>query len=382
MKKVTRILKDNSQKIIADWEKLVLEQVEATVKNNRIALYDHIPNILEDIIDIMQRHDDINWNIEDSKIAKIESNSIEHGRHRASSADFTAEQILHEYMIFHNVIIEVLVAHGITDSAVFHLLKCSIDKSMLKSIDAFTRSIQEMQNKLIGTLAHDIRNPLAAARLGIEMFGLKPGDDHRNKVKKMTMNSIDKALNMVEGLLDSITVKAGEGMMLVFSEINLYPHIQTIISEARNAYPENFVLECNDEELNGIFDPTAVRRALENLITNAVKYGDSGKPITVKVEKESDETINLSVHNFGQDIPKEKQDELFSFLKIGKTSKDRKLQSWGMGLTLVKMVAEAHDGKVLLKSSEDYGTQFTMNISGTANEPGKHRTRLKINQNS
>lgn len=378
MKKVTRVLKDNSQKIINDWEKLVLQHVEATSDSNLIALHDHIPNILEDIIDILQRHDSIEWNIEDFKIAKIEANSTEHGRHRASTADFTAEQILHEYMIFHNVIIKIFNDENITDPGVLHLLKCCIDKSILKSIEAFTKSIEEMQSKLIGTLAHDIRNPLAAARLGVEMFGLKPGQEHHLKVKKSTMNSIDKALQMVEGLLDSITVKAGEGMMLVFSEVNLYSDIETIHNEACDVYSEDFILECKDEKLNGIFDATALRRALENLITNAVKYGDSGKPITIKAEKTSDETLNLSVHNFGPAIPKEKQEELFSFLKLEESKKNRKLQSWGIGLTLVKMVAEAHGGKVILESSEEFGTQFTLSISRVANKPGKQRTKLNI----
>ena len=379
MKKVTRILKDNSSRIISDWEKMVLIQVEATSDTNLIALHDHIPNILTDIIDILQRHDSIGDDLEDFKISKIEANSIEHGRHRASSSDFTAEQILHEYMIFHNIIIKLLHRENITDHRVHHLLKCCIDKSMLNSVEAFTKSIQEMQSKLIGTLAHDIRNPLAAARLGVEMFGMKPGQEFHDRVKKNTMNSIDKALNMAEGLLDSITVKAGEGMMLVFSEVDLYSDIKTIHEEAIEVYSEEFILDCDSKELQGIFDATAIRRALENLITNAVKYGDSGKPITIKVRKESDEFLSLSVHNYGQPIPKEKQEALFSFLKLGESNQKRKLQSWGIGLTLVKMVASAHGGEVILNSSEENGTEFILKISRVANETGKQRTRLNLN---
>ena len=379
MKKVTRVLRDNSQNILSEWERLVLIHVEATRKSNKIALYDHIPNILEDIIDILQRHDVMDWDLEDPKMDKIETNSVEHGRHRASSADFTADQILHEYMIFHNVIIRILNKNNITDNNVLHLLKCCIDTAMLKSTQAFAKSIREMQSKLVGTLAHDIRNPLAAARLGIEMFSLRTGAEHVAKVQKMTMKSVDKALEMIEGLLDSITVSAGEGMMLVFTESNIYPDIQTIYEEACTVHSEEIILECKDKKLNGIFDATAIRRALENLITNAVKYGDSKRPITVKVEKESDEFLNLSVHNYGPSIPKEKQKDIFSFLKLGESKPNRKLQSWGIGLTLVKMVAEAHGGKVTLESSEEHGTEFNLNISRTVNEPGKQRTKLNLN---
>jgi len=382
MKRITKILQENHQNIIDAWEQEVLQYVKAAKNANKIALHDHIPNILDDIIDIIERHDHIDWNIQDFKIAKIEENSLEHGRHRATSANFTADQILHEYMIFHNKIIEVFKDHNITDTAVFHLLKCCIDKSMLKSVEAFTKSIQEMQNKLIGTLAHDIRNPLAAARLGIEMLDIKAGPERVARMRKMSMNSVDKALSMVEGLLDSISVQAGEGMMLNFSEMNLYTDIKTIHQEACEVYSEKIILECNDEELNGVFDATAIRRLLENLLTNAVKYGDSDKPITLKVAKKDDRHLILKVHNFGPPIPKEKQQEIFNFLDHTKETNKKELQSWGIGLTLVKMVAEAHGGKVMLKSSEGFGTEFSVRISRVINEPGKQRTKLNFSQNS
>jgi len=382
MKDITRILKDNHQQIINIWQKEVLENIDASRNTNKIALHDHIPNILNDIIDITKSHEKIEWHTEDFKIAKIEENSLEHGRHRATSANFTSDQVLHEYIIFHNVILRILNDHNYSDAAVLHLLKCCIDKASLKSIQSFTESIQEMQHKLIGTLAHDIRNPLSAARLGIEMLDLDTSPGRIQKVKKMTMNSVDKALDMVEGLLDSISIKAGEGMMLTYSEINLFPEIKTIHEEAKEVYSEEITLECKDEDLHGIFDATAIRRLLENLITNAVKYGKSEKPITLKVQKKNDQFLNLSVHNHGTPIPERKQKEIFEFLDSNKDGNHKDLKSWGIGLTLVKMVANAHGGKVSLKSEEGFGTEFTVTISPSINEPGKQRTKLNFNQNS
>ncbi|WP_157718038.1 HAMP domain-containing sensor histidine kinase [Gramella sp. MAR_2010_147] len=304
------------------------------------------------------------------------------GRHRASSEYFTVDQIIHEYMIFHNKIIEVFNNHKVTDTGAIHLLKCCIDKSMLKSVEAFTKSIQEMQNKLIGTLAHDIRNSLSAARLGIEMLDLKAGPERVERMRKMSMYSVDKALHMIEGLLDSISVKAGEGMMLSFSEINLFSDIRTIYEEAEEIYSEKIIFECADKELNGIFDATAIRRLLENLITNAVKYGESEKPISLKVVKECERFLSLAVHNFGPPIPQEKQEEIFNFLDHTKGTNKKELQSWGIGLTLVKMVAEAHGGKVELISKDNFGTEFKVYISRVINEPGKQRTKLNFAQNS
>lgn len=327
----------------------------------------------------MERYDKIDWNLEDPRISLIETNSIEHGRHRASSGSFTADEILHEYMIFHNVAIKVLNLNGITDHNIHHILKCCIDKSMLKSLEAFTKSIQEMQSKLVATLAHDIRNPLSAARLGIEMLNMENSDQDRAlRVKKMTMGSVNKALQMLEGLLDSITVKAGEGMMLTFNEMNLYEDIKTIHQEASEIYTEEIILNCESDNLNGVYDPVAVRRMLENLITNAIKYGASGAPITMSVQKDGEDHLILSVHNHGNPIPETKQKEIFDFLRFGKQNSDRKLKSWGIGLTLVKMVAEAHGGNICLRSTVTEGTEFIIRISNKANQPGKIRTKLNL----
>jgi len=379
MKKVTLILKDNSQKIIDEWEQEVLLLVKSSSSANKIALRDHVPNILNDIIGIMEQYRVIDWNLEDPKIASIENNSIDHGRHRASSGSFSADEILHEYMIFHDVILRLLNENEIIDHQVYTVLKYCIDQSMLRSLEAFTKSIQEMQSKLVATLAHDIRNPLSAARLGIEMLNMDKIDtDRAARVKKMTMKSVNKALEMLEGLLDSITVKAGEGMMLTFTEMNLYDDIQSICQEASEIYSEEIVLDYKDTELMGVYDPVAVRRMIENLITNAIKYGAKDTPITMKVQKDGANHLLLSVHNHGIAIPEDKQKEIFDFLQYGKQNSDRKLKSWGIGLTLVKMVAEVHGGSVELNSEKDKGTEFVIRISNKANKPGKTRTRLNL----
>lgn len=376
MNKTAKLLESNHQRIIDDWEAIVLREVPAANSANEIALHDHIPNILDDIIDILYRHDHIDYDFDDPKIAQIEKNSIDHGRHRASSSQYTVDQILHEYMIFQNVITNIMRANDITDGAVQHLFKCCIDKAMLNSVASFSESIQEMQNKLIGTLAHDIRNPLAAARMAIEMLEHEAGKDRLKKVKKMTWNSLNKSIQLVEGLLDSIKVRAGEGIMLTFEEVDLYEDIQTVHAEACEVYTEEIILNCVDEGLDGVYDATAIRRLLENLISNAVKYGYSDKPITVSIESENTSHLLIKVHNYGEPIPQEKQKDIFSFLEYGNQNKNKQYQSYGIGLTLVKMVAEAHGGKVELKSSKEEGTEFSVVIKKHAMEPGKVRTQI------
>jgi len=375
MKKTAKLLKAKRDEIIALWEKEVLGQVKAAPSTNKIALHDHVPNILDDIISIMDSHEKTEHYLSDNKIKQIEENSLEHGRHRATSPNYTVNQIIQEYMIFNNVIIRVLHKNDIHEESFFHIIKASIDKAMLNSVSSFTESIQEMQNKLLGTLAHDIRNPLAAARMAIEMLDYSAGEERFKKVKKMSYNSVNKAIDLIEGLLDSITVKAGEGIMLSFTEMDINEDIQTVYEEACDVFSEEIILEKKDEPINGVFDQTAIRRLLENLVTNAVKYGHSDKPIRIKIENDLD-WLHISVHNFGEAIPLEKQKGIFTFLEHGKQNREKELKSYGIGLTLVKMVAEAHGGTVVLRSEENFGTEFQIKLHKSSNVPGKKRAIL------
>jgi signal transduction histidine kinase len=106
-------------------------------------------------------------------------------------------------------------------------------------------------------------------------------------------------------------------------------------------------------------DAKALRRALDNLISNAIKYGTGD--VSVSVEKSSyNKTVSFSVHNWGNPIPKEQQSEVFS--RYYRAEGQRATSGWGIGLSLVKGIAEAHGGEVTVSSSETEGTTFAIGI--------------------
>src|SRR5680860_228667 len=140
MKTTAKLLKSKHDEVIGLWEKEVLEQVKSAPSTNKIAIYDHVPNILDDLIDIMNRYENIDDYHNDEKTHQIEEDSLKHGRHRATSPNYTVDQIIHEYIIFNNVIIRVLHNNNVKEQSLFHLIKYSIDKAMLNSVSSFTES--------------------------------------------------------------------------------------------------------------------------------------------------------------------------------------------------------------------------------------------------
>jgi signal transduction histidine kinase len=371
MEKAVKVLRTHKDVILEIWLNKVQKEVEAASKNNKLALRDHLPHLLDDILNIMQRYKDFDVLRQETTYREIFENSIEHGRHRATSSGYTVEQILREYILFHHAITDLLIEEEAYNDEVGVVLKFSIENAMLYSGGAFSESLQEMRQKLLAIVAHDIRNPISAAYLAVDFLKYDEGKERFEKLRKLAHSSLKRSMELVEGLLDSITVEAGEGITLDFTEANLAENIRSLHAEAAEIYSNDIVLECDKQEINGIFDPTMIRRVLENFISNAVKYGNRDTPVTVTV-MDSEEHLEIGVHNYGEEIPQEKQEEIFQFLKTAQGSTGNSgLKSRGMGLSLVKAVARAHGGDVKLESSREKGTTFSITVHKFSHKPGK-----------
>ncbi|CAM3385774.1 sensor histidine kinase [Aequorivita lipolytica] len=375
MIETARILRENNAEIMKIWQNQVVQEVIASKESDSIALYNHLPDLINDIAKLMIRYDKMKDVSKDKKYIEILKSSEIHGKQRAITAHYTVEQIVHEYIIFHRTLSEFLISHNGYNEKISDLLKYVIETSILKSVGSFSRSIQDMQEKLIGTVAHDIRNPLSAAQLSLEMMEQDKTGKWAEKTRIAAQRGVKKAISLIEGLMDGITIKAGEGMMLNFENTDLLKDIKWVHAESKDVYTNDIKLDCKVEKIEGIFDSTAIKRLLENLIGNAVKYGDKKKPITISIEDEED-AVAIKVHNWGNPIPLSKQQQIFKFMGSAKRGKKSVSGSWGMGLTLTQIVAEAHGGDINLVSDEKTGTTFTVNLIKQFNEVGKKRAKL------
>lgn len=371
----TRVLRENKAQLISVWEQKIREEIPASRSSSDLVLRNQLPNLIDDLADIFERYEGLSEIKTQDEFEEIVKNSLEHGRHRAASSNYTVKQVLQEYIIFHRTITEFLLEENLYTTEVGIILKYSLETAMLTSASSFTDSLQEMRQKLVGTLAHDIRTPITAAHFALDILDPQIDETRFLKLKNMGLKSLQKALSLLENILDSISVRAGEGMSLTFQKTDIVKELRWVFNEANEVFSNRMVFESDKEEIYGIFDGTAIRRIMENLVTNAVKYGAGDKAIKIRVEDHENSVI-LSVHNYGNPIPKDEQENIFDFLK--RTTKDQstELESWGMGLTLVKSVAKAHGGDVELISNQEEGTTFYITLLKYANEPGKVRTEL------
>lgn len=380
MSRAAKILKTKRGRILEKWENSVKNEIPAAQTFNDLVLRNHLPNLLDRISDIILRYEGETTIKEHEKFEEVIKDSLDHGRHRATTSHYTVIQILQEYVTFHKVLTQMLIDQEAYSKEVGIILKYTLETAMMHSAGSFTDSLQEMRKKLVGTLAHDIRTPISTAYFALEnMPNIKCAKKNR-ALRKMGLKSLNKSLELLEGLLDAISVQAGEGITLNFSEINIVKELNWVYREASQLFSSEIQFECDNKKITGVFDGTAIRRVVENLVTNAVKYGAPDEPVTLKVLDLGEEVI-IAVHNSGKPIQEAQQSHIFHFLNRGNRKHLNGLESWGMGLTLVKIVARGHGGRITLESNEKTGTTFSLILQKRFHSPGKFRTELNFPEN-
>lgn len=174
--------------------------------------------------------------------------------------------------------------------------------------------------------------------------------------------SVDRAENMVRDLLDANRIKAGEGLPLSITECDLNELLYHTLNDLRTMNGDRFLVINPSGEIRGYWDGEAIQRIVENLASNAVKYGKVDAPVTIGLSSAKD-YAEISVHNEGDPIPSEDQEHLlFKSYRRSESAINSGQKGWGIGLTLVKGIAEAHHGSVRVESKSGLGTTFFVRV--------------------
>ncbi|RYZ76846.1 MAG: HAMP domain-containing histidine kinase [Proteobacteria bacterium] len=172
--------------------------------------------------------------------------------------------------------------------------------------------------------------------------------------------NMDRADRMIHDILDASRLKAGEGVPLNLRDADMKTVVTHSVETLTSLHGARFKTAFSGD-LFGSWDTAAFERVLENLGSNAVKYGEPGSMITLSA-KDCGDSIELRVHNVGEPIPPADLETIFE--KYNRTDSAIKgpQKGWGIGLTLVKGFTEAHGGRIHVESSAINGTDFIMKI--------------------
>jgi signal transduction histidine kinase len=235
----------------------------------------------------------------------------------------------------------------------------------LVQAQAFVKNLEQerdLRDQFVSILTHDLRTPLTAAKMSAQVILRQPEKIEKNHIlARKVVKSIDRMDQMIKDLLDANRIRAGEPLTFSMNECDMRYIALTALRDLGISYGDRFMLETDRECINGYWNEESMRRVIENLVNNAVKYGSPQELITVSIEQ-LDDLVQIKVHNTGNPISKADQVNLFQPFHRTNSAKNGEKKGWGLGLTLVRGVAQAHGGSVKVESSEQDGTSFIVTI--------------------
>ena len=234
-------------------------------------------------------------------------------------------------------------------------------QSILKNVVTYEKEQNQLKSKFIATAAHELRTPLTTILNSAEFLNLVGQNCNEQKFFEhigKIQNSVSQLRELFEDVLTITKVEIGQSQ-ITNSIFNLEQLCNEVISEMlildNNKHPINLKYLYKQKEI--VQDKNLLRHVLTNLLSNACKYSNDGKPVLVEVFAK-DELLALSVKDKGFGISKEDQNIIFEPFMRGKNKEEK--PGTGLGLTLVKKIVELLNGNLVLHSDVNSGTSVTV----------------------
>jgi len=335
--------------VFAEWEQGVRGLLPGADQVSHPVLLDTLPLFYGNIAEALSP------GIERKNAASDSSAASGHGGERARTTDYKAVEIVHEYQLLRTVLLSVARRHGIAfTEQEAGIIEASFDLAIRDAIEEFTALQRAFRERVAASLTHDMRTPLSVIISGAELILMTDPGKSEKTVRKILANG-QRLEQMFQEQLDAISQPTAQPTPLQLVQVDALALAREVAERINDTTPA--CCEVSGDPVSGWWEEDALRRALENLAANAVKYGD-GRGVSLNVAATHGRLI-LSVHNCGNPIPDDRRKQIFEYLDRGdETGKN----GWGIGLPYVQEVARRHGGTVVLDSSTQAGTTFTIDI--------------------
>lgn len=229
----------------------------------------------------------------------------------------------------------------------------------------------QARDHLLSVVSHDLRNPLAAMTMTIEVLrshlaqaSVDLGTSHQTEIISRMARQAKRMERLLDELLDVAQLHAGNTLSLNCQEVDLVALVRGISHEYQlTAKDHKLTLRTACPTLRGCWDERRLERVINNLLSNAVKYSPSGGQIWVDLHVDAGDSAQcavLSVSDSGIGIPVSERVRIFEWFARGRNAQGSKIPGSGIGLAAARHVVEQHGGSISVEGNEGEGARFVV----------------------
>jgi signal transduction histidine kinase len=352
---LARKMLDLEEVILSEWERRVRIALKEAGSLPHPILANTVPRFYENLVEALSPD-------YPRTAAEVGGPAIasEHGGERARLTRYGSQDVIAEYQILRETIVDVLRQNGCEPSnEEFLLMGAAFDSAIREAAAAFELVQASFREQFVATVVHDIRNPLATAHNGVELVPYITDPQALKAHIKKVLEHLSRVDRMLGEVLDTVTFKHGARLALDLTYFDMDELVREVCRESSASTEERLVI--TGPSIKGWWDRDYIKRAVENLVGNALKYGLDSEPIRIAFI-EHDGRLALSVRNEGDPIPLNQTETIFQAFSRSSAAKANGRRGWGIGLPFVRSVAECHGGSIDLDSTKERGTTFTIDI--------------------
>jgi signal transduction histidine kinase len=363
----------NVEPIVVEWIDFARTRTPASEGMTKLALRDHIEEILNFVADDLESPQSKREQVKKSRgLGPDESNLTQsaaeiHAALRLSDG-FDIDQMVSEYRALRASVVKQWIAHNrvLADTDLEDLTRFNeaIDQAIAESVAQYTDSVNRSRSLFLGILGHDLRNPIAAATMAARHM-IKRGGTGANHMllASQIVSTTERATHILNDLLDITRSAFGTDMPIARAPMDM-GQLGLQLAEEMRTVSNGRVIEINIAgETSGEWDEARIGQMLSNLMGNALQYSPQNSSVRLTFTGQADELL-ISVHNGGDPIPPSKINAIFdSFTRARHGEIEREgAMNLGLGLFIVKRIVLAHRGDIDVVSTAQAGTTITIRL--------------------
>lgn len=234
------------------------------------------------------------------------------------------------------------------------------------------RSLNQAKDRFLRMASHDLRNPLSAI-CGLTEMMAEESFGELNAEQKEILASIGSAADGMGALLrDLLEISSLEKGMeeCRFSRHSLFDVVQSVVHLAKAPASKKGIevsLHAEGTGFEGVFDKNQIRRVLENLVSNAIKFSPFDRHVEVFLHRRGD-GFQVSVCDRGPGVPKGEQNLLFKEFSRTSVRPTNGEESTGLGLSICRKIILSHGGSIEMSNRPEGGACFTFTLPAKPSE--------------